>query len=111
MKLIFFISLSLPLQTFALGHDCSEVTYSAEDFALVADHENDMNKTCLAASKAALWKACVDCAGEIGSGDNCHAGALVTTADENAKVCHGRAEAKAKSCTTSNLVHCADLAP
>lgn len=108
MKLIFCIFLSVPAWTFA--HECNEVVYTAQDYAVVEDHEGDMSKTCLAAEKAALWKACVDCAGNMESGDDCHAGVVQSAANKEAKICEGFAEAKTSPCKTKRpIVHCADL--
>ncbi len=85
--------------------DCHEITYSATDYEFFADHDHDANRTCLAAGKAALWKACVDCAANAKAGDSCKVGVVQSAPDEVNKVCNGFAEAKINPCMQT-LVHC-----
>jgi hypothetical protein len=94
--------------TFAIASDRLSITYSGEDYEYVIDHGNDVDKTCLAAGKGALWQACVRCAGNAPSGDACKIGTIETKYDENEKICHGFATAKTSSAA---LVHCVEDAP
>lgn len=90
-----------------LANECKEVTYSATEYELLADHENDMSKTCLVAGKSALWNACVTCAANAKSGDSCKVGTVSSNPDEKNNICNGFAEAKLNACVQS-LVHCVD---
>lgn len=91
-----------------LASECREITYSATDFEFVVDHD-DMNTTCLAAGKSALWAACVNCAANAKAGDSCRVGFVKSTPDEASNVCYGLAEARLNVCA-QNLVHCVDIA-
>ncbi len=110
MKAIFLIITIYSSWTF--GSECKQVSYSAEDYEVYADHDNDLNKTCNAAGKSALWKACVNCFEDAAAGDSCRIGIVRTTPDDDKKLCSGFAEAKLSPCKgAENLVHCVDLAP
>ncbi|OQW48205.1 MAG: hypothetical protein A4S09_13935 [Proteobacteria bacterium SG_bin7] len=110
MKLIKIFSVLFFIHAINLcwASECKEVTYSAKDYEFLADHENEMSITCLAAGKAALWSACVNCAANAKAGDSCKVGMVQSVPDEKNKVCNGFAEAKLNACA-QGLVHCVDF--